>query len=208
MRASFTSMGDRARIGWFEKRKRFDAAQPQREHAQDHPGERSAPDLRVGIGRARGEISFGIQPVADARRDAAAAPLALVGAGLTDRLDVQAVEFLPRAVALDPGQARVHHVVDPRHGERGLGHVGGQHDPSLRAWVEDAVLVACGQARVQRQHFGVPVFALLQGPVRVADLALAGEEDQGVAHGAVPRNLVAGGDDRVEHAAFASLPLA
>ena len=138
------AVGDGARIGWFEKWKRLDAAQPQRQHAQDHARKRGAADLRIGVGRARGEIAFGIQPVAGARRDAPAAPLALVGAGLADRFDVQAIELLPRTVALDPRQPRVHHVMDARHGERGLGHVGGQHDPSLRARVEDAILVARG----------------------------------------------------------------
>ena len=57
----------------------------------------------------------------------------------------------------------------------------------------------------------MPVLALLQRPMRIADLALAGQEDQGVARRAgrswaVPRNLVAGGNDRIEHAAFAVLP--
>ena len=113
--------------------------------------------------------------------DAAAAALALVGAGLGDRLDVQAVELLPRRIALHPRRAGVDHVADARHRQRGFRDVGGQHDAPLRAGLEHAVLVARGQARVQRQHFGGAVLALRQRQVRVADLALAGQEHQDVA---------------------------
>ena len=119
------------------------------------PGQRGAQDFRIGVTRTRLEVGFGIQAVADAGGDAPAAALALVGAGLRDRLDVQAVELLPRAVALDPRRARVDHVADARHGQRGLGDIGGQHDAALRCRDEHAVLVARRQPRVQRQHFGV-----------------------------------------------------
>ena len=189
----------RPRVGRFDEREGIDVAQSQPEHAQDHPGQRRAPDLRIGVLRAREEIGFRVQADAGARRDAAAAPLALVGAGLRDRLDVQAVELLPWAVALDPGQARIDHVVDARHRQRGFGHVGRQHDAPLRAGVEHAVLVAPGQPRVQRHHFGMAVLATLQRPVRIADLALAGQEHQRVAGPAFAHDLVAGGHDAVQH---------
>ena len=70
------------------------------------PASDGAQDFRIGVARPRLEIGLRIQAVADAGGDAAAAALALVGAGLRDRLDVQAVELLPRAVALDPRHAR------------------------------------------------------------------------------------------------------
>ena len=197
------AVGDRARIRRLQKWKVLDPPQAQRQHPQDHAGQCGAADFRVGVGVARQEIGFRINAVAGARRDAAAAALALVGAGLRDRLDVQAVEFLPRAIALDPRIARIDHEMDARHGQRGFGDVGRQHDPPLRAGIEHPVLVAHGQPRVQRQHFGMPVFALLQRLVRVADLAFAGQEDQGVAHRRDARDFVAGGDDAVQHRAVA-----
>ena len=57
------------------------------------PGQRGAADFRIGVARPRFEIGFRIQAVAGAGGDAPAAALALVGAGLADRLDVQAVEL-------------------------------------------------------------------------------------------------------------------
>src|SRR3546814_1067673 len=83
------------------------AAQPQRQHPQDHAGQRRAADFRIGVRRARLEVGLRIDPVAGAGRNAPASALALVGAGLADRLDVQAVELETRAVALHARQSRV-----------------------------------------------------------------------------------------------------
>src|SRR3546814_4446289 len=87
--------------------------------------------------------------------DLPASALALVGAGLADRLDVQAVELETRAVALHARQSRVDDIVDARHRQRGLGDVGRQHDAPLRTQVEHPVLVARGQPRVQRDRKSV-----------------------------------------------------
>jgi hypothetical protein len=76
---------------------------------------------------------------------------------------------------------------------------------ALGAGIEHAVLVAHRESRVQRQHFGFAVLASLQRLVRVADLALARQEDQYVAAGILARDLVAGADDGVVHAAVAGL---
>src|SRR3546814_1477451 len=99
-----------------------------------------------------------------------------LGAGLADRLDVQAVELETRAVALHARQSRVDDIVDARHRQRGLGDVGRQHDAPLRTRVEHPVLVARGQPRVQRQDLGVAVLAVFQRLMRIADLALRSEE--------------------------------
>ena len=195
------AVGDGAAVGRLQERERLDIAQAQRQHAQDHAGQRGAADFRVGVLRPRFEIGLAVQPVASAFADAAAAALALVGAGLADRFDVQPVELAARAVALDPGQARIDHVADARHRQRGFGDVGRQHDAALGAGVEHPVLVAHRQPRVQRQHFGLAVLAPLQRLVRVADLALPGQEDQHVAARILASDLVAGGDDAVVDAA-------
>ena len=78
------------------------------------------------------EVLLGVQPDADAVGDAAAAALALVGAGLRDRLDRQPLDLGAVAVAADAGGAGVDDVLDARDGQRGLGDVRGQHDARCR----------------------------------------------------------------------------
>ena len=68
-------------------------------------------------------------------------PGALVGRRLADRLDLQLLDLVAVAVALDARQARVDHVADARHGQRGLGDVGRQHDAPRAVRLEDAVLL-------------------------------------------------------------------
>ncbi len=118
---------------------------------------------------------------------------------------MQPVQLLPRTVALDPRIARVDHVADARHGQRGLGHVGRQHQPALRSGIEHPVLVPRGQPCVQRQHFGLTVLAPLQCLVGVADLALAGQEHQHVATRVLAGDFIHRRDDGVVDGALALL---
>ena len=141
------AVGDRARARRVEERKLLDLAQAQALHAQDHRGERGAQQLRVGEGRALGEVLLRIEPDADAVGDAPAAPGALLRRGLRDRLDVQHLDLVAVAVALDAREAGVDHVADARHGERGLGDVGREHDAALLAGLEHAVLLGRRQPR-------------------------------------------------------------
>src|SRR3546814_17721066 len=115
--------------------------------------------------------------VAGAGRNAPASALALVGAGLADRFDVQAVELETRAVALHARPSRVDHVMDARHRQRGLGAVGRPPDAPLRTRVAHPVLVAPGQPPVQRQDLGLAVLAVFQRLMPAADLALPGKEN-------------------------------
>ena len=68
--------------------------------------------------------------------------------------------------------------------------------------MEHAVLVLGRQPRVQRQYFGMAVLALLKRLVGVADLALAGQEDQRVADALVALDFIAGSDDAVKQRAL------
>ena len=104
----------------------------------------------VNSGRAW-KSSSAVQPDADAVRDAPAPAGALVRRRLRDRLDRQPLHLEPVAVAGDAGGARVDHVADARHGQRGLGDVGGQHDPPPGVRREDAVLLGGRQPGVERQ---------------------------------------------------------
>ncbi|KAG0954764.1 hypothetical protein G6F31_013059 [Rhizopus arrhizus] len=215
MRASFTSTGRRAiclptvvmrrsaSIAPSSEREVLDAAQAQLQHAQDHPGQAGAADFRIGELRPRLEISFGVQAIADALGDTTATALALVGACLRDRLDMQAIQLVARAVAVDAGETGVDHVADARHRQRGFGHIGGQLEAPVRARVEHPVLVLVGQPRVQRQHFGISVLAALQRLVRVADLTFARQEDQHVAARIQAGDLVDGRHDGIVDSAFA-----
>ncbi|MCW0413457.1 hypothetical protein NB709_003333 [Xanthomonas sacchari] len=199
------AIGHRTLVRRLQKREILDPSQPQLQHAQDHPGQAGAADLRIGELRARRKIRLGVQPVADALGDAAAAALALVGTGLRDRLDVQAVELLPRAVALDPGIAGIDHVADARHRQRGLGDVGGEHQAPPLTRVEHPVLVGVGEPRVQRQHLGLAVLAPFQRMVRIADLAFAGQEHQHVAARIQPGDFVDRRHDRLVDRAVAGV---
>ena len=134
-------------------------------------------ELRPGL-----EIGLGVQPDADPVGGPAAAALALVGRGLRDRLDRQPLHLGPVAVPGDARGAGVDDVADAGDGQRGLGHVGGQHDAAgvaARGPGEDPVLLGGGQPGVQRQHLEPVTPGQQVGGV--ADLALAGQEDQDVA---------------------------
>lgn len=108
------------------------------------------------------------------------------------------LHFGARGIAFDPCQAGVDYVFDARHGERGFGHIGRQHDaPFAAARVENFVLFGVRQTGKQRQDFVVTAqrrFA--QGFGGFADFAFAGQEHQNVAF-AQPRQFVGGIDNRV-----------
>lgn len=159
----------------------LDLAEAGRGHLEDDGSQVRAQDLGVRELGTGVEVVLGVEPDADAVRGAAAAALALVGAGLGDPFDGQALHLGAVAVAGDPGGARVDHVLDARDGQGGLGDVRGQDDPAPRVLLEDAVLLGVGEAGVQGQDLGEAKIPLVQGVRRVADLALAGEEDQDVA---------------------------
>ena len=88
----------------------------------------------------------------------------------------------------DAGRAGVDDVLDAGHRQGGLGDVGGQDDPAFAAGVEDLVLLLQAEPGEQRQHFGageppVGLDPCVEGLGGVADLALAGEENEDVARG-------------------------
>ena len=134
----------------------------------------------------------------------AAAAGALVGRRLRDRLDMQLLDLAADAVAPHAGQPAVDDIADPRHGQRSLGDVGGQHDaqrrPGMRTHAAGRRWTAArtaGSLR-RRRAGGRPRPALPArragaagrtggGPAQVigavADLAFARQEHQHVAGG-------------------------
>ena len=180
------AVGDGAPLGRLDEGKVFDTAQTQGLHAQNHRGQRTAQDLRVGKGRAALEVLLLVQANTNALGHPAAAPGPLVGRRLRDRLDQQLFDLAAKAVALDAGGAAVDHKADPGHRQRSLGHIGGQHDAPAAVGLKNTVLLGLRQPRKQRQHLGraqhrlvCQVLAQMVG--RLTDFTLAGQEDQDVA---------------------------
>ena len=135
----------------------------------------------VNFGRA-GEVVLVVEADADAVGDAPAAAGALVRRRLADRLDRQLLDLAAKAVALDARRAGVDDVADAGHGERGLGDVGGEHDAAraVRRRTRGPALPATG-ARTAAAPRRSRRMVLAQVLGRVADLALAGQEDEHVA---------------------------
>ena len=192
---------DRAARRRLEERERFDRRQVQRLHPQDHRRQRRAQDFRIGEACPRLIVGFLVQADADAVRDPAAAARALVRGGLRNRLDLQLFDLVPVRIALHAREARVDHVADARHRQRGFGDVRREHDAARVRRLEHLVLLGRGQAREQRQDLRVRRVMLAQRLGRVANLALAGQEHQHVA-GAFAAQLVDRVDDRVHQVAL------
>jgi len=77
---------------------------------------------------------------------------------LADFFDLQLLDFSARAVAIDPGQAGVNHILNAGHGEGGFCHIGGQNDAATAVAFEDFLLVFYAQTGEQGQHFDVLEF--------------------------------------------------
>ena len=119
----------------------------------------------------------------------------------TTRLDREPLHLGAQRVPRDAGGAGIDDVADARHRERGLRHVGGEHDPLPGVGREHPVLLGRRQPRIQRQHVDVTdllaAHRVSQTVGRVPDLPLAGQEDQDVA-AALALQLGDAVDDRAD----------
>ena len=102
--------------------------------------------------RPRLVVLAAVQADGDAVGHAAASAGPLVGAGLADRLDRQTLHLGGFRIPGDAGRARIHHIPDARHRQRGLGHVRGDDDALMRVCLEHPMLLLGGQPREQRQR--------------------------------------------------------
>ena len=149
------AVGDVAAVGRLDEGERLDVAEADGRHLQDDRGQVGAQDLGLGELGAGVVVVLGVEADADAGCHAAAATGALVGAGLRDRLDRQALDLGPLAVAGDAGRARVDDVADARHRDGGLGDVGGDDHPPLRvAW--NTRCCSADDSRANRGSTSVP----------------------------------------------------
>ena len=110
----------------------------------------------------------------------------------------QALRFGAQRVAADARRAGVNHRLDARHGERGFGDIGGEHDAARRLRAEHRLLVGEREAAEERQHVGVAQLFAAQAVGGFADVALAGEEDEDVV-APVLVEFGDGADDGVRH---------
>ena len=189
------AVAHRAPIRGIQEREVLDRAQAQGRHLQNDAGQRRTQDLRLRETRARVVIGLREQADRHALRDAATSARALVRTRLADRLDRQALHLRLIGIAGNARQTRVDDVADARHRQRRLRDVRRQDHAAQAVRLEDAMLLGRRQPRVQRQDFDVPASCTLvvsrapasslqvieEGRLRVADVALAGQEDQDVA---------------------------
>ena len=133
--------GHRTTVRRVEEGEVRDLAQAERGHLQEDAGEVGPQDLRIGERRTGCEVRLVVQPNADARTETPAPSRTLRRAGLRDRLDGQALDLEARREARHADLPGVDNRPDPRHGQRSLGDVGGEHDPALVMRGKDPVLL-------------------------------------------------------------------
>jgi hypothetical protein len=166
---------------------RLDVAQPERRHLQDDRGQVGAEDLRLGERGPGVVVVLAVEADADSGRHPPAPPGPLVGGRLADRLDGQALDLGAPAEARDAGRAGVDDVAHAGHRDRGLGHVGGQHDAPAGVGPEGPGLLGRRQACVEGQDLGAGQGGLAEGGGGVADLPLARQEHEDVAGALAPQ---------------------
>ena len=102
------------------------------------------------------------------------------------RLDQQLFHLAAIAVALHARRAGVDHELDAGHRQRGLGHIGRQHDAACTVRLEDVVLLLLAQACEQRHHLDTRRVVLAKMVGGFADFALSGQEHEHVARALAP----------------------
>src|SRR5690606_34853269 len=111
------AVADLARIGSRQKGEAVDIAEAQRQQLQDHRRQVGTQYFRIGERCAPLKVELAVEPHTDARSKAAAAPLALLGAGLRDRLDRQPLQLRAKAVAADARQPGIDDIADAGYGQ-------------------------------------------------------------------------------------------
>ncbi len=190
------AISDRTAVGRVDEGEALDVAEPDRRHLQDDRCQAGPLDLGLGEGVASVEVGLGIEANADAGTESPTSTGPLVRRRLRHFLDGKPLHLGAAVEPRDPGETGVDHVANARNGERGLGDVGGQHDPASRVRLEDPLLLGRGQPRIQRDDFGVAKLGVGQRFGCVSDLTLARTEDEHVAF-ALALEFSHGIDDRL-----------
>ena len=152
---------------------------------QDNGGQVGSQDFGIGVFRAVQKVRFVVQTETDPRRHTATPACPLVGTGLGNRFNWQPLYFRAHTVPADARNASINHVANTGHGQRGLSHVGGQHNPPSLVALKHPVLFLVTQAGIQRQHFGMTQVSVAQHLAHGPDLPLAWQKNQ-----YIPRRLL------------------
>ena len=195
---------DRARRRRLEEGKLADVAELQGLGAQNDRGKIRAEDFRIRKGGTAREVLFVVEANADALGHAAASARALVRRRLAHGFDQELIDLAAVRVALDAREARIDHIADAGHRNRGFGDVRREHDAAKARGLEDLFLVRRGKPREKRQDFDFAHAGLSKIVLGLADFPLAREENENVpapghfefAHGVL---------DRFEHGAVVRL---
>ncbi len=141
-------------FGRVEEGELLDVAQLEGLGLQDDRGQVAAEDFGRGKPVAGVVVFLVVEADADAGPDPPAAAGTLVGGGLGDGLNGEPLGLRSGRVAADAGCAGIDHVADAGHGERRLGHVGGNDDSPGAAGMEDPLLLRGRQPGVEREDLG------------------------------------------------------
>ena len=195
---------DRARRRRLEEGKLADVAELERLGAQNDRGKIRAEDFRIRKGGTAGKVLFVVEANADALGHAAASARALVRRRLAHGFDQELIDLAAIRVALDAREARIDHIADAGHRNRGFGDVRREHDAAKARGLEDLFLVRRGKSCKKRQDFDFAHAGLSKEFFRLADFALARQENEDVAP---PRHFefAHGVLDRFEHGAVVRL---
>ena len=148
--------------------------------AEEQAGEIEA--VNLGIAGRPQAIARVPEPAGEARAEPRGAAGALIGAVLRHALQDQRVDGPLGIVSRHLVEAGVHHGRDARHGQRGLGDVGGEDDAARARGLERAVLRLGVERAVQRHERRRMARGRRRRLVqRAFDVRGAGQEDQHVA---------------------------
>ena len=172
---------DQALVRRIDEREGRDIPESKQFHLQNDGSEVGALNLGFREGAPALELLLAVETNAYTLGNTPAASLALVGRGLTDELDRQALYLAAMAVPADTRESGVDDMADPGHRQRCFGHVGCQHDSPLARRIEDPGLIRRSQARIERQYLCGVQLVLAQRFSSLANLALSGQKNQDIA---------------------------
>ena len=174
---------DHGGFGRIEEGEALDVAEAQVEHRENDAGEGGAENFGRRVGVAGLEVLLRVEADADAGAEASAASGALAGGGLGDGFDLETLDLGAVNVARDAGEAGVDDAADAGDGDGGLGDVRGEDDAAAGGEAEGALLLGGREGGEEGDDVVVGAEVAGEGVGRLADVALAGEEDEDVVGG-------------------------
>ena len=153
----------------------FRVPQLEVEALQHHRCQVGPHDFWIGERRSRFKVLTIIEPDRNPRLDATTAAAALIGTGLTDGLDGQALQTAARRISTDARDPRIDDIANPGYCQGRLSDVGRQHNPLQPRLIrtENTALLLTSKPRIQGQHVETINGCMSQVLRHIPDLALA-----------------------------------